>query len=100
MTRKAAAKRSEADAAVRRRSAGLDQRLRMSCSVAGFPSIYAATACLSFCSLASRALRSVLQLLQTPCSTPYTSIEVLIAQLWVENYTLRLSASDVAGLGC
>ena len=68
MTRKAAAKRSEADAAVRRRAAGSDQRFKMSCSVAGLPSIYAATACLSFCSLAS-ALRStqrysVLQLLQ------------------------------------
>ena len=48
MTRKATAKSAEADAAVLSRSAGLDQRLRMSASVAGFPSIYAATACLSF----------------------------------------------------
>ena len=70
MTRKAAAKRSEANAAVRRRSAGLDQRFKMSASVAGFPSINAATACLSFfCSLSSARcgehLYSVLQLLQT-----------------------------------
>ncbi len=48
MIRKATAKRSEANAAVRRRAAGLDQRFKMSASVAGFPSIYAATACLSF----------------------------------------------------
>ena len=48
MIRKATAKRSEADAAVRRRSTGLDQRFKMSASVAGFPSIYIATACLSF----------------------------------------------------
>ena len=68
MTRKAAAKRSEADAAVLSRAAGLDQRFKMSASVAGFPSIYAATACLSFPSLRRRALAalrySVLQLLQ------------------------------------
>ena len=31
MTRKATAKRSEANAAVRRRAAGLDQRFKMSC---------------------------------------------------------------------
>ena len=48
MTRKATAKSAEADAAVLSRSAGLDQRLRMSASVAGFPSIYIVTACLSF----------------------------------------------------
>jgi len=48
MTRKAAAKSSEADAAVLSRAAGLDQRLRMSASVAGLPSINAATARLSF----------------------------------------------------
>ena len=44
MIRKATAKRSEANAAVRRRAAGLDQRFKMSASVAGFPSINAATA--------------------------------------------------------
>ena len=46
MIKKATAKSAEANAAVRRRAAGLDQRLRMSASVAGLPSIYAATACL------------------------------------------------------
>ena len=67
MIRKATAKRSEANAAVCRRSAGLDQRFKMSASVAGFPSINAATACLSFFVRSRRrALRahSVLQLLQ------------------------------------
>ena len=49
MTRKAAAKSSEADAAVLSRAAGLDQRFKMSASVAGFPSINAATSCLSSC---------------------------------------------------
>ena len=67
MTRKAAAKSSEADAAVRRRSAGLDQRLRMSCSVAGFPNITRRRVLELLVSLASalRALRySVLPLPQ------------------------------------
>ena len=48
MTRKATAKSAEANAAVLSRAAGLDQRFKMSASVAGFPSIYIATACLSF----------------------------------------------------
>ncbi len=68
MIRKATAKRSEANAAVLSRSAGLDQRFKMSASVAGFPSINAATASLSFfCSLASARTageHSVLQLLR------------------------------------
>ncbi len=72
MIRKATAKRSEANAAVRRRAAGLDQRFKMSASVAGFPSINAATACLGFlfARVGARALR-VLQLLQiTPRCLP------------------------------
>ena len=101
MIRKATAKRSEANAAVRRRAAGLDQRFKMSASVAGFPSIYAATACLSFFVRSRRrALRSVLQLLQTPCSTPYTSIEGLKICWGPELILQALSASAVARLGC
>ena len=48
MTRKATAKSAEANAAVLSRAAGLDQRFKMSASVASLPSNYAATACLSF----------------------------------------------------
>ena len=48
MIKKATAKSAEADAAVLSRAAGSDQRFKMSASVAGFPSIYIATACLSF----------------------------------------------------
>ena len=58
MIKKATAKSAEANAAVRRRAAGLDQRLRMSASVAGLPSIYIATACLSFFVAPSARARS------------------------------------------
>ena len=72
MTRKAAAKRSEANAAVRRRSAGLDQRFKMSASVAGFPSINAATACLGFLYRSRRRCEhSVLHCLHPGCYKPY-----------------------------
>ena len=67
MTRKATAKRVEANAAVLSRAAGLDQRFKMSASVAGLPSIYNATACLSFLFALVCALRTQcwnLQLLQ------------------------------------
>ena len=103
MTRKAAAKRSEANAAVRRRAAGLDQRFKMSASVAGFPSIYIAGVPELIGSLASarcgRAL-SVLQLLQTPFSTPYTSIDGLIVLLRAGTILQAFSASAAARLGC
>ena len=78
MTRKATAKSAEANAAVLSRAAGLDQRFKMSASVAGFPSIYAATACLSFLSArvgaaGEHSQRCSLQLLQNPdrCSSSH-----------------------------
>ena len=101
MIRKATAKRSEANAAVRRRATGLDQRFKMSASVAGFPSINAATACLSFfCSLApALSAAALLQLLQAR-STPYTSIDGLIRLLWAGTILQAFSASAAARLGC
>ena len=84
MTRKAAAKRSEANAAVLRRAAGLDQRFKMSASVAGFPSIYIAGVPELFLSLASAAgEHKVLQLLQifiAACS------ELCFASMSTEQY--------------
>ena len=98
MTRKAAAKSSEADAAVRRRSAGLDQRLRMSCSVAGFPNITRRRVLELLVSLASalRALRySVLQLLQI------TRPQGLFRQFEMEDLCgAELLQLAVARLGC
>ena len=100
MIRKATAKRSEANAAVRRRSTGLDQRFKMSASVAGFPSINAATACLSlFVRSRRRCAHSVLRLLQTPCSTPYTSIEGLIVPALGRNYTAGFDRERYGSLG-
>ena len=69
MIRKATAKSAEANAAVRRRSTGLDQRFKMSASVAGLPSIYIAGVPELFCrSVGARGEHSevlkVLQLLQ------------------------------------
>ena len=67
MIKKATAKSAEADAAVLSRAAGSDQRFKMSASVAGLPSIYNATACLSFLFALVCALRTQcwnLQLLQ------------------------------------
>ena len=101
MIRKATAKRSEANAAVRRRAAGLDQRFKMSASVAGFPSINAATASLSFfCSLApALSAAALLQLLQAPCSTPYTSIDGLIRLLWAGTILQAFSRDRCGSLG-
>ena len=99
MTRKAAAKRSEANAAVRRRAAGLDQRFKMSASVAGFPSINAATACLSFF---VRSRRHLVLLRCCSCCKPFLDALHVdrgtdCALIWAENYTASLSASDVTG---
>jgi len=71
MTRKAAAKSSEADAAVLSRAAGLDQRLRMSASVAGLPSIYAATARLSFFVRSRRRALGCSEILSAAMSAPW-----------------------------
>ena len=104
MIRKATAKRSEANAAVRRRAAGLDQRFKMSASVAGFPSINAATACLPefFVAPSARAstqpVYSVLQLLQITrrCSSSTASGDYA-----GELYASAGFCSDaVARLGC
>ena len=97
MTRKAAAKRSEANAAVRRRAAGLDQRFKMSASVAGFPSINAATACLSFFVRSRRrALQHpVLELLY------HTVLKGLSSDLSWKIYAMQYSDSAaVVILGC
>ena len=100
MTRKATAKSSDANAAVRRRSAGLDQRFKMSASVAGFPSINAATACLSFfIALSAACEHSLLHLLPTPLSTPYTSIEGLIVPALGRNYTAGFERERYGSLG-
>ena len=97
MTRKATAKSAEANAAVLSRAAGLDQRFKMSASVAGFPSIYAATACLSFFVRSRRrALQHpVLELLY------HTVLKGLSSDLSWKIYAVQYSDSAaVVILGC
>ena len=98
MTRKAAAKRSEANAAVRRRSAGLDQRFKMSASVAGFPSITRrrVSELLLLASARYRASTQVRQLLRTTLSSK--AFPVFLR--W-KIYAVQNSCSAaVARLGC
>ena len=100
MTRKAAAKRSEANAAVLSRSAGLDQRFKMSASVAGLPSIYAATASLSFF-LFARVGAHCGRALSAATATNHTVLKGLSSSLTVRIYAVQVSCSAaVDGLGC
>ena len=99
MIKKATAKSAEANAAVLSRAAGSDQRLRMSASVAGLPSIYAATACLSFFFARSARARASTQSAAT--ATNHTVLKDLPSDLSWKIYAVQYSCSAaVARLGC